>query len=489
MFEKTTPEQVGISSKDVLEFIKTLEDCRFNIHSILMAKGDKIFSECYYKPFNPGFVHRMYSVSKTFVAVATGLAITEGIMSLDDVIVDYFPEFRNENTDVLYDECTVRDMLSMQSNIGSGMQWWGRFKSRVEAYYSKKSDKISKTLYFYDSIGSFLLGCIIEKLTGKDFLEYLKEKVLYDIGFSKESFTLREPGGFTVGDSGVMCTTRDLALFARFMMKKGEWNQKQYIDREFMENAITKQTTNDLLGTFNSYNTKGYGYLTWITGDNSFSLVGMGDQLAVCDMNNDFLFVITSDNQADRAGRHVLFHELYRHFIPKIQKEPLCECEEDYKKLEEYLNSRKLICQYGEAKTSYTDKIKKVKFVADKNSLGISYFKLDLSGSEGVLELGMDKVIKLPFGIGENKEIRFSFGERARADMMGIYEEGEYACAASGAWVEENTFAIKNQVTDTYFGCLNVYISFKDNRATLCLKKSGQYVFDGFEGYVTGKSE
>ena len=54
----------------------------------------------------------------------------------------------------------------------------------------------------------------------------------------------------------------------------------------------------------------------------------------------------------------------------------------------------------------------------------------------------------------------------------------------SAAWAEENIFVIKAQVTDTYFGCLNVYISFKGDRATLKFIKSGQYVFDGIDGYI-----
>lgn len=484
MFEKSTPEAVGISSADILDLIKMLDEYRFNIHSIIMARGDKVVAECYYKPFSESFIHRMYSVSKTFVAVATGLAITEGIISYDDIISDYFPEFKDE-ADELQSECTVCDMLKMSSNIGEGMHWWGKFKSRVEAYYTLKSKKIPGTLYFYDSIGSFLLGCIIEKKTGKCFLEYLKEKVLFDIGFSKESFVLKEPGGFSVGDSGVMCTARDLALFARFIMKKGEWKGKQYIDRAFMENMIKKQAHNDLMGSFNLYNSRGYGYLTWITGEDTFSLIGMGDQLAICDTKKDFMLVITADNQAERTGRHIIFHEVIRHFIPRISDCPLKEDKEAYEKLSDYLNSRSLTHQYGKGNSPCGKEVNGVKYKALENSLGITGFKLDFSEDEGVLLIETkEKALKLPFGIFKNIPCSFSFGERARKDMMGIYEEGKYDCMVSAAWAEENIFVIKAQVTDTYFGCLNVYISFKGDRATLKFIKSGQYVFDGIDGYI-----
>lgn len=485
MFEKITPEAAGISSKEILSFVKMLDEYQFNTHSIIMTKGDKVFYEAYYKPFSDKFLHRMYSVSKTFIGVAVGLAVTEGLIKTDDVIVDYFPEFRNETTDSLYDECTIEDMLTMQSNLGKGVNWWGNFESRVQAYYSRNSHKIPGTMYWYDSIGSFLLGCIIEKLTGKDFLTYLKEKVLLKIGFSKESFTLREPGGFTVGDSGVICTARDLALFARFIMKKGEWDGVSYIDRDFMEKLSSKQVDNNRSGGFNFYNTRGYGYLTWITDKNGFTLTGMGDQLAICDEKNDFMFVITSDNQCDKAGRHIIFHELYRHFIPKISMHPLPADDKALRILEDYKNNCKIKKQTGEKDSPVKEKINGVMYKASENPLGIDNLKISLGSDEGKLEFEMNgKALTLPFALCDNKLCKFSFGTRARKDMMGIYEEGEYDCASSAAWTDEHTLAIKTQVIDTYFGCLNIYISFKDDRVSMYITRSGQYVFEGIEGYV-----
>ena len=86
---KVTPESVGVSSDDILDFYKSLDDYGFYTHSILMARGDKVITETYYKPFNVNTLHRVYSVSKSFVAIAIGLALTEKILSLDDKIIDY----------------------------------------------------------------------------------------------------------------------------------------------------------------------------------------------------------------------------------------------------------------------------------------------------------------------------------------------------------------------------------------------------------------
>ena len=181
---RISPERAGIASDDLLSFVKAFDGIGFFTHSLLIARGNDIVYESYYKPYATESLHRQYSVSKSFVSAAVGVAVTEGLISLDDVIIDYFPEFLDENTDDgIYICCRVRDMLMMRSNITTNVYWWGKFKARVEAYYTQKSAKAPGSYFTYDSIGSFLLGAIIERLTGKDFLEYLKEKVLLELGF------------------------------------------------------------------------------------------------------------------------------------------------------------------------------------------------------------------------------------------------------------------------------------------------------------------
>ena len=98
---------------------------------------------------------------------------------------------------------------------------------------------------------------------------------------------------------------------------------------------------------------------------------------------------------------------------------------------------------------------------------------------------GKEKEIN--FGILKNNFEKFSFGSRAAYGKMGEYTEGEYDCAISGAFTDDNTFSVCIQVIDQYFGCMQISISFKDNFATLFFARSGHYVFEGIEGYVIGE--
>ena len=73
--------------------------------------------------------------------------------------------------------------------------------------------------------------------------------------------------------------------------------------------------------------------------------------------------------------------------------------------------------------------------------------------------------------------------------MMGIYEDGKYDCNVSAAWVSDTDFSVMAQVTDTYFGCLNVYISFVGDEATVLIRRSGQYIFEDIDGCMIAKKE
>ena len=73
-----TPEEKGISSLDIKKLLDVLERNNFSTHGLIIARGDDIVFEKYWAPFNKDFLHRQYSVSKSFVGIAVGFAIDDG---------------------------------------------------------------------------------------------------------------------------------------------------------------------------------------------------------------------------------------------------------------------------------------------------------------------------------------------------------------------------------------------------------------------------
>lgn len=487
MFIKTTPEAAGVPSSVVKKFFENYDKYAFSTHAILMARGNKLFAEKYYKPFDENFLHRMYSISKSFVSLAVGFCIEDGLLSLQDKFMKFFPECKEYECDNL-NEVTIEDMLTMSTAVEKQFHWFCKgVTDRVPTYFKGKPEKIPGTLFEYDSPGSFMLCVIVEKLVGKPFLEYLKEKCLDDIGFSKEAYCLKAPGGYSFGDSGVMCTSMDLLKFARFVMNKGEWNGKKYFKTDYLEKATSKMVCNNRDGFLDGYEGYGYGYQIWKAPRDGFAFVGMGDQFAVCDFKTDFIFIINSDNQGSSASRPIFYNEIYNHLIPEFC-DSLAENEKEFSELKQNLESGELAYLSYDEENPFIDEINGVTYKLDNNPMEIEWIKFDFDGKKGIFSYKNKQGEKtLPFGMGYNE---FSlFPEEGCADLIveTVAPGNKYRCAVSADFAEEKKLRLKVQIIDKYFGNSLFVFSFKDRRVMVSMRSHAEAFLKEYIGLAKGE--
>lgn len=488
MFTTVTPESVGISSEKVLEFYKFIEDKGFQTHDLIMARGDKIFTESYWAPFNKDFKHRMYSVSKSFVGIAVGLAEQEGLLSLDDKFLKYFPEYEKDAHPFLKAQ-TIRDMLTMRTFKVSGKRGWftSGTKDRCEEYFIANSNKVPGSFFDYDSPGSFMLGAIVEKVAGMPFLDYLREKALKHAGFSEDAYCLQCPGGHSFGDSGIMCTARDLLIFAKFVLDKGNIDGKNYINEQFMTDAVKKQCSNNTFG-FEYRQLEGYGYQIWKMADDTFAFIGMGDQFAICHPKTQFIFIMNSDNQGEPFARPFIFDEVFRTIIPNLG-EALPENEKAYNELKEFTSNLKLYALRNGEKTSKTvDLINGKTYKLEENPMGIKWIKFEFDGNKGKMYWENEQGKKeLPFGMGYNEFAKFP--QTGYSDMITTYPcEGHmYDCATSAIWDDEIKLILKTQIIDKYFGRLSMSFAFKDGYIMARFGKTAEAFLEEYNGHAYGK--
>lgn len=86
------------------------------LYSLLVVKDGFLISEQY---FNGGSIddkRLIQSVSKSYISALIGLAIQEGCLSsVDQKMIEFFPEVANDVTDPRKREITIRQMLQMRS--------------------------------------------------------------------------------------------------------------------------------------------------------------------------------------------------------------------------------------------------------------------------------------------------------------------------------------------------------------------------------------
>ena len=480
-----TPEQLGISSRDVLAFYKELDARCLSTHSVILSRGDEFFSECYYTPFHKDFLHRIYSSSKSFVSVAIGFCEQDGLLNLDDPFSKFFPEYPAIHTG------TIRQMLQMETTLDNSGGWFvSGTNDRTSFYFTKQPQKLPGTLFRYDSSASYMLGVIVERLTGKPFLKYLQEKVLDEIGFSKDAYCLQCPGGNSWGDSGIMCTARDLWLFARFVLNKGTWNGKRYLNEEYLTQATKCDAVTNAYGFFNMHGTQGYGYQFWGATNGCFATKGMGNQFAICDPIHDVIMVINSDNQGNDLGYEYIHQAFFRNIFDRIG-DPLPEDAQAKVELDEYIASRKLFVLPESKTASISAEINGKTFECSENAAGIKWFRLDFASEEGTFTYENATGEKaMTFGFGHN--VFHKFPEAGYSDMVGtIGVPGHrYDAAFSADWPNEKTLRIRVQIIDKYFGNLGILFGFQNaETVTLRMEKTAEAFLNEYTGLITAKAK
>ena len=184
-----SPEAVGLDSTRISKFIERLKERKVNLHSFLMVRDGKIFTEAYYKPFHKDFMHRLYSSSKTYVAIAVGALIGEGRLRLDEKIVDLLPEYVEKIQHKWMQECTVEDALKMSVPMLTDTYFELDYQEWAWTFFNhptrSEALKPAGTVFNYNTSGSFILSVLVEEITGKDFLGYLRP-IFDKIGVSED---------------------------------------------------------------------------------------------------------------------------------------------------------------------------------------------------------------------------------------------------------------------------------------------------------------
>ena len=474
-----TPEKMGISSENITKLLEGLRKEGLAMHSVLIMRHGEIVSEAYAEPFDANSLHRMYSVSKSFVSIAIGVLEAEGKISINDTIDNYFPEYVNESTDQRIAKTKIVDLLRMASPFKKGSTYDGKKDMNwVETFFTAKATKDPGTEYYYDTSATYILGVIVERVTGMDFLEYLKEEALHEIGFSEDSWCIKSPEGYAWGGSGVMCTSRDLAAFANLVMNEGEYNGKQLLPVDYIKAATTKQMDTSIEGN-SDYWGRGYGYQIWIN-PYGFAFMGMGNQHAYCIPELDLVFVCTADNQGNEDTADGVIYSLMEQYIIKgISDEPLPENPEAFAKLTQAIKAMTLPYQAGDLTSKKIDSINGNTYTASSSDK-ISWFRLDFDGDEGTFTYNTPRGEKqLCFGIGKNVECILDEPQYSGESINHPNTKG-YLAYCSGAWKSRNIFILKVQVVDDYLGNMTLVFNFTST-PTLTVTKTAEWFLDEYK--------
>ena len=484
MFSHVTPEAVGISSAHLADYVRTLERARLAMHSVLMMRGNSLFAEYYWTPFDKDFCHRMYSQTKSYVSIAIGLLAEDGKLSLDDPIVSHFPDKIDGDLPATLRAQTIRDMLLMETSQQCPHWFTAGDPDRTHLYLNRGvNHRPSRTLWQYDSGGSQVLSSLVERLSGKSLFDFLTERIFSHLGTFQTATILKTPNGDSWGDSALVCTPRDMLSFARLLMNGGMWEGKQLIPADYIKEATSPIVDNDEDGWPTALQ-HGYGYQIWCCEGGGFAFVGMGGQLTLCFPAQDLIFCCTADVQGDPRGYDAIlrpFYDLvfYRMKDASLPRDIAAEAE-----LAEVTHGLTLLAAQGRAHVPFADELNGKIYLCEPNRQGITRFSFTFTADGGVFRYTNAQGDKeLPFGLCRNELCKFP--QLGYSDGVGGVRTADgfkYNAAVSVAWREEKKLALRVQIIDRYFGNMRAVFAFRDDAAVVDMRSCAE----DFLGEYTG---
>lgn len=412
------PEEVGVSSEKMREMLMEMK--RTECHGFIVIRHGRIAAQWFRKPYSASEPHAMYSVSKSIAAIAIGFAVSEGLISLDDRVMDYFPEAVPKKCDENLKKVTLRHLITMTAGRGISPLTSKVKNDWIDIFMKSKSSYAPGESFSYVNECFYMALAMLRKVTGVSTVEFLAPRLFEPLGIPAPYWE-SDQRGIEAGGWGIVLTPIDLAKIAVCFMNDGVYNGKQIIPADWIaESSVNHKGAK--APKQNSYNF-GYGYGVWLReGENPpIRFDGLFGQVAEIYKKYDAVVVIVGGD-VDVAHRAVMFKYFPESFI---DEQPNCEPSDKFGKP---LYDTKYEPIFSEYRSPLEREINKRRIVFKKNRL------LDLIGFQ-LSVLPATATFMSKDKAGNITDVSFEFEED---EVVFSWREGDeknsISCGLDGQW-------------------------------------------------------
>jgi len=309
---RCVPEDAGIASSGVLAFLDAVENKVGGLHSFMLVRHGKVAAEGWWKPYGPRYPHMLFSLSKSFTSTAVGMAIAEGRLTVGDKVLSFFADEAPAKPDANLRAMCVRHLLTMTT--GHQEDTIGRATRATEgdwvrAFLSLPVEHAPGSKFVYNSGATYMLSAILQKLTGKRLLDYLKPRLFGPLGIAGMSWQTC-PKGINTGGWGLSVKTEDIARFGMLHLAKGVWRGRRLVPEAWVADATSKQVPNG--DDPHSDWAQGYGYQFWRCRHRAYRGDGAFGQYCVVMPDHHAVMAITSGVPDMQA----VLNAIWDHLLP-----------------------------------------------------------------------------------------------------------------------------------------------------------------------------
>ena len=462
---RSIPAAEGISTQAVINMMDSLmalPEC--DIHHVMVVRHGKVVAELHPSPFRAEDAHTLYSASKTFTALAVGIAIDENLLRLTDRVMTFFPDKRSNRVSDNMADMTVRDLLMMASGVTPDWTMRNNSVDWVKDWLVKTVDAKPGTLFQYDSMCSFMLSAIVQRVTGQTMLEYLQKKLFNPMHITVADWEA-SPDGVNTGGWGLRVQAETMAKLGLLLLNKGNWNGQQLVSADFVAEACSrlidggaKQTTPPTDGN------QGYGYQVWQSKwPGSYRADGAMGQYTVVVPQEDLVVVILGMKLYGQEELACIWNQL----MPGMTDAPIQPEKKLQKRLEKLCSAARLTMPQGKKTSNNAKAFLGKKLRLETNSHGLKWLEVDNMKMGFAREDGTLEKWNMAFGSWAYNTITGypAYSINALNRMKGFIHG--FDAAVTYAWTSPMVLEVRVHYVNWISGTTFVF-DFDKNEVTVC---------------------
>lgn len=424
---RVTPASQGVASSALLTLVERLAAECDSLHSLMILRHGRVIAEGWWDPYRPGEPHVLFSLSKSFTSTAAGLAISEGLFSLDDPVTRFFPDDLPAEVNGHLAAMKVRHLLSMST--GHETDTLGALIRRESTHWVREFLACPVTvppgsLFLYNSGATYMVSAIVQQVTGQTLVDYLTPRLFGPLGIPRPAWDTC-PRGINTGGWGLHLATEDIARFGQLYLQNGLWEGERLLPAGWVAEATRAHISN---GTDPASDwCQGYGFQFWRCQHGAYRGDGAFGQYCVVLPRQQVVVALT----AGLGDMQAPLNLLWEHLLPALAGEPLPPDPETDERLRARLATLRVPAPAGAATASTASALTGRIFGLDANADGLQSLSFDFRA--GTLGLRAD------WG---RSTLRFGAGGDWLRQRVALDANGPQALGASGAWRDDSTFEL-----------------------------------------------
>ena len=280
-----------------------------NICQICASRDGQVVYEDTWRGFTAEDAINVNSVTKGIMAILTGIAVDkECIKSVDDKVMDFFPDYQVKRGEKTIYDVTIRHLLTMTAPYKGKSEPWKKvctsdnwMKTTLD-YLGGRQGITGK--FRYATLGIHILSGIIEKATGEKCIDFANKNLFIPLGIpehtlhgtsdKEDQFNFfmnkgprknkwySDPQDTVTAGWGLCATGRDLAKIGDMVLNGGVYGEKQVVSGEWIQEMTSPHIKLD-----KRFGNMNYGYLWYQPYDNREIYAAIGDSGNIIYVNKE----------------------------------------------------------------------------------------------------------------------------------------------------------------------------------------------------------